>query len=261
MRPVFLLFVAASSLMSCTSTHIHLTTFAPPQGYTGEKPHIRQHEAVTVEYDFSMGGNQMGFQVQNRMNQDIFIDFSRSSLIVNDLSLPYYHGTMESVTQIQTTNMPFWTENLSLMNMTGTTSGGTMGSVVMIPAGTRVHFQRIEVPVPLLPFQKRELEQGLSRYHPASVSAKVGSTYRHRLAFVPENPANEPFYVEDEFVIINDRLVTGGYFQTQRAMLMKPESLTSVRGVETIDTGATVMGLLATLVGTMLILTVTEDGN
>jgi hypothetical protein len=207
-RHGILLTALAASLMSCTTIHYQLTTFAPPQDYAGEKPHVRQHEGVSIEYDLSGMGALMGFLVHNRLDQDIFIDFARSSLIVNDISLPYHQGSSVAQTQVQLPDVPTWATSLSVRPLSATTSGSMMGAVVMIPAGTRVHFQRVEIPLPLLPFEQQALANGTRQFHPAEREAQIGTMYRHRLAFIPQDPGNEPFFVEDAFVIRSNRLVS-----------------------------------------------------
>ena len=228
------------------SVHHQLTVLSPPPGFTGEQPHIRQHEAVTVEYDFTLPDNQVGFQVYNHLKEDLYLDFSRSSLIINDLAVPYYHGTTNSMVQLQAGGMPLYTENLSNLSLTGSSSAGSMGASVIIPAGTRVHFQRMKLPVPLIPQEQQLQREGRLRVSPARLEAKVGSTYRHRLALVPADPSLEPFFVEDSFLVASNSLVGHQYFLNHQALLENPSKLTSRRALEMEDPAATFLGVITT---------------
>ncbi len=245
MKSILLLFTAAASLMSCTTTRHHLTVLSPPPGYTGEQPHIRQHEAVTVEYDFTLPDNQVGFLVYNHLKEDLYLDFTRSSLIINDLAVPYYHGTTDSRIQLQSGDMPLYSENLSNLSLTGSSSAGSMGAAVLIPAETRVNFQRMTLPVPLIPQEQQLRREGRLQVSPARVEAEVGGIYRHRLALVPADPSLEPFFVEDSFVVVSNILVTQQYYLSNQARLNNPSKLTSRRTILMADPGASFMALMA----------------
>ncbi len=229
MKPIFLLLVAASSLMSCTGPRYQLTTFAAPEGFSGAAPNVRQHDSVTIEYDFSGQDNEMSFMVQNHTGRPLFLDFAGSYLMVNDVSVLYSHGTAETVVDLQQENLLIDGAIVNRLDFSGTGSSSSFGAVVLIPPNARSYFQRITLPTPLMGLEVERHQQGTLRVHQARLESAVGSTYRHVLSFRPGSPDNEPFMVEDSFVVVKNENVTVPYYQGNIARIRDPKKLISAR--------------------------------
>ena len=241
--------------MSCTATRYQLTTFAAPEGFSGAAPNVRQHDSVTIEYDFGGQDNEMSFMVQNHTARPLFLDFTGSYLMVNDVSVLYSHSTTEGELNLRQENLLIEIAPVNRLNFSGTGSSSSFGAVVLIPPNARSYFQRITLPTPLMGLEVERHQQGTLRVHQARLESAAGSTYRHVLSFRPGSPDNEPFMVEDSFVVVKNENVTIPYYQSNISAIRDPQKLISARRGVVATTGNAGVAIIMTLGSAILLVT------
>ena len=87
-----LLLLTVMSMTSCAaSVYYQIATISSPQMSVSDDGRFSYNENdLTIDYDFWSDHGKVGFIITNNTNEDIYIDLSRSFLIVNGMTFDYY---------------------------------------------------------------------------------------------------------------------------------------------------------------------------
>ena len=93
MRKRILLFLSILAMSSCATVYYQVATIGSPQMKVSDDGEFRYNENdLTVDYNFWSKYGKVGFVITNNTNDDIYIDLSRSFLVVNGMTFDYYQN-------------------------------------------------------------------------------------------------------------------------------------------------------------------------
>ena len=91
MRQKILLFLSLLAMTSCATVYYQVATIGSSQMDVSDDGKFRYNENdLTVDYNFWSKYGKISFVITNNTNDDIYIDLSRSFLVVNGMTFDYY---------------------------------------------------------------------------------------------------------------------------------------------------------------------------
>ena len=102
MKRLFYLLISFAAT-SCAVAYQQVATISSPQKFIGQDGQCHFNEGdVTVDYDFWAENGKVSFFVTNNTERDIYIDLSRSFLVVNGMTFDYFQNRTFSSTSYNT---------------------------------------------------------------------------------------------------------------------------------------------------------------
>ncbi|MBO4428240.1 MAG: hypothetical protein J5771_07170 [Bacteroidales bacterium] len=119
-------------LTSCSAGYQQLISIASPQVKINEGGGFAYYEeGIVVHYDFWSSGGKLSFVITNRGNKDIYVDLSRSFLVVNGFTHDYYKNRVFSrrtVTAVESSLALGGTNAFSTSNSYGAAFSSSLGN-------------------------------------------------------------------------------------------------------------------------------------
>lgn len=202
---------------SCSRRVYQVSEFAYAGEHAGEASNVTEYEGVVITYDFVSEGSPLGFTVHNQLDHPIVIDFTLSSIIVGERSIPYIRQTVNATFTGLTNEVSPWED----FSGTGTVEVD-LERALIVP-GTKMSFQRYANEWP---------EKGT--IYPRSgevLTLKVEEpwSFRHHLCYRIEDGSPENIFIDDEFVLVSSRLMGANAFLQNKHSIVGKGPLTGYR--------------------------------
>lgn len=93
LKRILLPLLALMALTSCSKTFYQIATVGSHQLRVQDDGKYRYDEdALTIDYDFWSKYGKVGFVITNKTDEDLYIDLSRSFLVVNGMTFDYFQN-------------------------------------------------------------------------------------------------------------------------------------------------------------------------
>lgn len=111
MRLTFVFILLVISLLGCSKKRVQYFITSAPALHSSGDTYIFENDTVAVEYSFWANKGIMSFAVYNKLDKPIYIDWKKSSLILNGLKLNYWSDDINTSVKTSTisasTQTPF----------------------------------------------------------------------------------------------------------------------------------------------------------
>jgi hypothetical protein len=111
---------------SCT-TYQYMTVSGKNISQNDRREFIMENDSIRVKYNFSGANAPINVEVQNKLDKPVYIDWSRSALIINDKAISYVPSSMPISGSVTTTTSSWGRQFAGLQQ--STSQGSFSGSV------------------------------------------------------------------------------------------------------------------------------------
>lgn len=123
---LFLPVVALSVLTVSCSRYQYITINSPTIQQNDKQEFVVENDTLSITYNFNGVNAPVNMHIRNKLDKPVYIDWQRSSLIVNDNAISYM-STQVNITGTTNSSGINWSKDFS-------TSGGTLSATATIPA-------------------------------------------------------------------------------------------------------------------------------
>ncbi|MDP5170077.1 MAG: hypothetical protein NWR72_07515 [Bacteroidia bacterium] len=243
----FVLLLLLSSVLfgsGCQSTYYQVSKFAYTGENQGDAPHVIDHGDITISYDFWGHRNPVRFTVLNKLDKPIMMDFSQSSLIINDINLPYYQNVSNTTFQAQTDT---WGFRYVETEGTATTEGDQ--ATVLIAPGSKMTFQEFVLPVP-------EGIQKVNAYKTIELDSVAAYSFRNFLCYRVVGEDAQPVFIDDAFTRSKVILVGGANFSPSVQEGFRDQKMVGYQNISSSSVAPTGALILGSVVGGIVLLAI-----
>lgn len=230
------------TITSCAKYQYFTIDSHLPKKSNGVMAH--EDDALIIQYSFTENGH-LNVDIQNKQEHLIYIDWTRSSIIVDDTSIPFYSTKQQLKGRTET--IDFFDTGIESTNFNGTITGSPNRSYIPPKARITKTFDRLPIQFMKLKgyYSYEKHTVGYNNFKRYSFSEQDSLGYFRSYLYVNNNEDDvQPDTYDHSFWIsgINESLSKS-----------PPSSLDQFRKVAATGAGSTMVGLGA---GTLLVLAV-----
>jgi len=199
MKQTLLLFIAAIMISGCSKyAQIYYTTNGIPIG--DKMDLIHENDTLKITYSFWGRNGIMSFEVTNKLDVPIYIDWKKSSFIFNNEKLNYYEERSRQVTS-GTSVAYYSSRSLGVAGHTNISVKTKEERVSFIPPGAHMFYRS----------SYRILENKDRYIHPkeagktypiiTDIDPEYADYFRNFITYSLSENGNNPAYIDDQFFI------------------------------------------------------------
>ena len=201
--PFLLALLSVVLLSSCNRSIYQATELTYTGDHAGDAPYVTVHDGLILTYDFRGEGSVLSCTIQNQLNYPVVIDFTKSSLIVEGKSLPYFKSTVDGTFERSgTTTMG------NNVNFAGTTSTGINPFNMVIAPGTEALVACTSISHPPATYVALGTQDAIS------LPIEKPWTYRHYLCYQIEDGSPVNQFIDDSFEVVSTTIMGKAAFRS-----------------------------------------------